>query len=96
MLHGLLVGNISLTVPHPRIFEGHLTSSPASFQNRSALGIHEVWNIRLATSRFLRPYGNTAIRLLKQRFTSLSSSRKREIHLIEIEGILLTGPLAHL
>lgn len=37
-----------------------------------------------------------AIRLLKQRFTSLSSSRKREIHLIEIEGILLTGPLAHL
>jgi len=59
MLHGLLVGDISLTVRHPRIFEGHLTSSPASFQNRSALRIHEVSNSRLATSRFLRPYGNT-------------------------------------
>src|SRR5215469_739591 len=58
MLHGLLVGNISLTVRHPRIFQGHLTSSPASFQNRSALRIHEISNSRLATSRFLRPYGN--------------------------------------
>jgi hypothetical protein len=59
MLHGLLVGSISLTARHPRIFPGHLTSSLASFQNRSALGIHELSNSRLATSRFLRSYGNT-------------------------------------
>ena len=62
MLRGLLVGNISLTVLHPRVFQGDLTSSPASFQSRSGLRIHEISNSRLTTIRYLRPDGNTGDR----------------------------------
>ena len=61
MLHGLLVGNISDS-PALRIFQEHLTSSPATFQNRSALRIHEISNSRLTTIRYLRPDGNTGDR----------------------------------